>query len=95
MPRPATGATPALRPTLEWYPVGRILLWIAGFAALTTMAALLTLGTDAAAITGALRRGLLRILGRRRGLRAAGDIEQWIDALVTHRAAGAPRSSRC
>ena len=48
---------------LEWYPVGRILLWIAGFAALTTMAALLTLGTDAATITGTLRRGLLRIFG--------------------------------
>ena len=42
----------ARRPLLEWYPVGRILLWIAGFAALTTMAVLLTLGTDAATITG-------------------------------------------
>src|SRR6266566_8477445 len=37
-------------PDLEWYPVGRILLWVSGFAALTTIAALLTLGTDAAAI---------------------------------------------
>ncbi len=54
-PRRATGLRP-WRPTLEWYPVGRILLWIAGFAALTTMAALLTLGTDADAITGTLRR---------------------------------------
>src|SRR5258708_36672715 len=36
---------------LEWYPVGRILLWISGFAALTTMAALLTLGTDGVTIT--------------------------------------------
>ena len=62
------GASP-VAPALEWYPVGRILLWIAGFAALTTMAALLTLGTDAATITGALRRGLLRIIGSaRRGL---------------------------
>ena len=50
---------------LEWYPVGRILLWTAGFAALTTMAALFTLGGDAATITGALRRGLLRIIGAR------------------------------
>ena len=41
------GAAP-VAPELEWYPIGRILLWIAGFAALTTMAALLTLGTDAA-----------------------------------------------
>src|SRR5258708_34861909 len=36
------GAAP-VAPDLEWYPVGRILLWIAGFAALTTMATLLTL----------------------------------------------------
>jgi len=28
---------------MEWYPVGRILLWIAGFAMLTTIAAMLTL----------------------------------------------------
>jgi hypothetical protein len=48
------GAAPAA-PVLEWYPVGRILLWIAGFAVLTTMAALLTLGSDAASITGAMR----------------------------------------
>jgi hypothetical protein len=75
------GAAPAA-PVMEWYPVGRILLWITGFAALTTMAALLTLGSDAATITGALRRGLLRILGPR-GTAAGGETEQWIDALVT------------
>ena len=74
------GAAPAA-PALEWYPVGRILLWIAGFAALTTMAALLTLGSDADTITGALRSGLMRILGAARcGI--AGDIERWVDALV-------------
>src|SRR3954453_22559020 len=43
---------PSAEPQLEWYPVGRILLWIAGFATLTTIAALLTLGTDADTITG-------------------------------------------
>src|SRR3954454_19116012 len=37
------GAAPAA-PAMEWYPIGRILLWTAGFAALTTMAALFTLG---------------------------------------------------
>jgi len=75
------GASP-IAPALEWYPVGRILLWISGFAALTTMAALLTLGTDAAAITGAMRRGLLRIIGPRDAA-STGETEQWIDALVT------------
>jgi Predicted membrane protein (DUF2232) len=78
---PGNGAAPGA-PVLEWYPVGRILLWIAAFAALTTMAALLTLGTDAATITGAMHRGLLRIFGSR-GTASTGEAEQWIDALVT------------
>ena len=76
----ANGAAP-VAPDLEWYPVGRILLWISGFAVLTTMAAMLTLGTDAAAITGALRRGLLRIIGPRDAA-STGETEQWVDALV-------------
>ncbi|HEY2210526.1 MAG TPA: DUF2232 domain-containing protein [Bradyrhizobium sp.] len=75
------GASP-VAPALEWYPVGRILLWITGFAALTTIAALLTLGSDAATITGALRRGLMRIIGPRDAA-STGETEQWIDALVT------------
>ena len=75
------GASP-VAPALEWYPVGRILLWITGFAALTTMAALLTLGTDAATITGALRRGLMRIIGPRDAA-STSEIEHWVDALVT------------
>ena len=81
MPSTGNGASPPA-PDLEWYPVGRILLWIAGFAVLTTFAALLTLGTDAATITGSLRRGLLRILGPRDAA-SSGEIEQWVDALVT------------
>jgi hypothetical protein len=76
------GAAP-VAPIMEWYPVGRILLWTAGFAALTTMAALFTLGSDAATISGALRRGLLRIMGMRDAAPGAGDTEQFIDAMVT------------
>src|SRR5260221_2640503 len=75
------GAAP-VAPDLEWYPVGRILLWISGFAALTTMAALLTLGTDPVATPGALRRGLLRMLGPRE-VSSTGEAEQWIDVVVT------------
>jgi hypothetical protein len=78
---PGNGASP-VAPDLEWYPVGRILLWISGFAVLTTMAALLTLGADAATILSALRRGLLRIIGARAAA-SAGETEQWVDALVT------------
>lgn len=85
--RPAEPATPvgvnapAAEPELEWYPVGRLLLWIAGFAALTTIAALLTLGTDAETITGALRRGLMRLL-RSTTAQASGDLDQFVDLLV-------------
>ena len=78
---PANGAAPA-EPQIEWYPVGRILLWIAGFATLTTIAALLTLGSDAEGITSALRRGLLRIL-RAADQEPGGETDQFIDALVT------------
>ncbi|MGY4569940.1 MULTISPECIES: hypothetical protein [Bradyrhizobium] len=68
-------------PTLEWYPVGRILLWIAAFAIITTTAALLTLGSDADTVTGALRRGLLKVLGTGEGL-PSGEIERLVDVLV-------------
>eukprot|EP01035_Chromulina_nebulosa_P067354 gene67354-92280_t len=79
---PASTGTGAIAPQIEWYPVGRLLLWIAGFAALTTMAALLTLGTDGASIMGALKRGLLRIMGPRDGKPGSGDVDALIDALV-------------
>jgi len=68
-------------PDLEWYPVGRILLWIAAFAALTTMAALLTIGTDTATIVGAMHRFLLRVFDLQETALTA-EATQWIDALV-------------
>jgi hypothetical protein len=70
----------ATAPATEWYPIGRLLLWTAGFAAFTTMAALLTLGTDGDTIVASLTRALTRILGSRGG--SAGDSEQIINALV-------------
>src|SRR5260370_30655975 len=78
------GAAPAA-PDLEWYPLGRILLWIAGFAALTTMAALFTFGTDAASITGALREFFLQSVQIMAPHDAAptGESERLIDAIVT------------
>lgn len=70
----------ATAPVTEWYPIGRLLLWTAGFAAFTTMAALLTLGTDGDTIVASLTRALTRILGSRGS--SAGDSEQIINALV-------------
>jgi Predicted membrane protein (DUF2232) len=77
---PGNDAAP-VAPDLEWYPVGRILLWIAGFATLATMAALLSLGTDGSAIASTLRQGLLRMFSAQ-GAGSSGEIEQFIDAMV-------------
>jgi hypothetical protein len=46
---------------LNWYPVGRMLVWTAGFASLTTAGALLTLGTDVATITAVMRNSLTHL----------------------------------
>lgn len=78
----ASGDGTSPEPQLEWYPVGRILLWIAGFATLVTCAALLTLGTDATTITEGLRRGLTRILAAVVAPSPA-ELDQWAEALVT------------
>ncbi|MBB4364518.1 hypothetical protein GGD65_005578 [Bradyrhizobium sp. CIR18] len=84
----APDATAPAEPELEWYPVGRILLWLAGFATLTTLAALLTLGTDAETIIGTLRRGLMRLL-RATDPQSSGEAGQFVDALVRIAPAGA------
>jgi hypothetical protein len=68
--------------TIEWYPVGRIIAWTAGLATLTTIAALLTLGTDGAAITAGLRSGLMKVLGER-GTTPQVDAEQLVNALAS------------
>jgi hypothetical protein len=85
--RPVTsGHAPSVSPSaavpaVEWYPLGRVLLWITVFASLSTMAALLTLGTDAASIIDALRQFMLRILEQRDAAVAA-DTERLIDSLI-------------
>jgi len=86
------GAAPPAPPAMEWYPTGRLLLWIAGFGVLSTMATLLTLGSDAATITDTLRAGLLRILSP--SVASSGDeINQRIDAAVMIAPAAAANSA--
>jgi len=77
---PSVSPSPSA-PAVEWYPLGRILLWITVFASLSTMAALLTLGTDAASIVDALRQFMLRLLEQRDAAVAA-DTERLIDSLI-------------
>jgi hypothetical protein len=47
---------------LEWYPVGRVLVWILVFATIITATTLLTMGTDAAAIQSTIRKGWVELL---------------------------------
>ncbi|WP_315832327.1 DUF2232 domain-containing protein [Bradyrhizobium prioriisuperbiae] len=81
--KPADGSPEAAQPILEWYPPGRLLAWLAAFASLTTITALLSLGYDATSITDVLKRGLTRMLGMRdsSGIDAA-DADKVITMLV-------------
>lgn len=63
--RPLAGGvagTDAAPLQVEWYPLGRILLWIAALATLLTAGSLFSLGSDASAISDAMRRGFAKVL---------------------------------
>jgi magnesium-transporting ATPase (P-type) len=62
--RPLVSSAPAADDAgaIDWYPVGRILLWIVAFSTVMTMAALLTLGFDGVAIGEMIRSGLASML---------------------------------
>jgi Predicted membrane protein (DUF2232) len=47
---------------LEWYPVGRILLWIVAFATMATAATLLVMGSDGPSIRETMRSGWAEFL---------------------------------
>jgi hypothetical protein len=61
-PLPKDAAIADSDDAIEWYPLGRILLWIVGFATIITVATLLMMGTDAAAIQATIRKGWLDLL---------------------------------
>lgn len=67
---------------IEWYPVGRLVLWAAVFAVLTTASALFTLGSDEASITATLKQGLTRIMGIRADSPVSPETDRVLDALV-------------
>jgi Predicted membrane protein (DUF2232) len=80
--RPAVAhSTPDAAPDghdLEWYPIGRLLLWIMAFATLATFALLLTRGGDAASIAESLKHDLEQLLA---AFAVSAD-DQVVDALV-------------
>jgi hypothetical protein len=75
-------ATTAPSP-LDWYPPGRLLLWIAAFASLTTISALLSLGLDISTVTEVLRRGLTRIFAAQDATGDSADTDKLVTLLVT------------
>ena len=72
-----------IAPALDWYPVGRILIWAVVFASITTFCALLTLGGDDTAINAGLRRGLEVVMGGRIEDSAQGERQRVLDILVS------------
>jgi len=84
-PLAADVARPHDAAPVEWYTVGRILLWIVIFAAMTTTATLLTLGSDGATITATMRAALVSLLESAGATLA----DRRIDALVAIAPAGA------
>jgi Predicted membrane protein (DUF2232) len=68
-------------PAVEWYPIGRLVLWIATSAILITTAYLLTMGTDAATIADTIRARMLQLLGRN-FTTSSDEIGQRLDAVV-------------
>jgi hypothetical protein len=79
--RESGGRAPSAQDNIEWYPIGRILLWIAVIAILSSFASWLVIGKDDASIAAALRSGLTKVLSTRDGL-TSGDIERLADAFV-------------
>jgi Predicted membrane protein (DUF2232) len=78
--RPVTAETAGSEQaaTLEWYPVGRILLWIVALAVIATVATLLALGSDGPAIQQAMRSAWVQFL-QSAGITAT---DRRLDALV-------------
>jgi hypothetical protein len=74
---------PGATAVLDWYPTGRLLVWLAVFASTITLIAMLTLGWDAETIDASLRQVLSRIFAARNEGVPAGDIDQVINVIVS------------
>jgi hypothetical protein len=91
VPNITSGESAATPPAsvMEWYPPGRLLLWIAGIAALLAFVILLTIGTDSEAIAAAMKGGFSRMV-RLFALRGFAFDEGVIDTMVAIAPAGVP-----
>jgi hypothetical protein len=91
VPHAATDGNGAAPPahTMEWYPSGRLLLWVAAIAGLLAFMTLLTIGTDAEAIAAAMKRGFARMV-RMFALRGVAIDDGVIEAMTSIAPAGFP-----
>jgi hypothetical protein len=67
-PAPAGNGASAPVVAMEWYPTGRLLLWIAGIGALLALLSLLRIDTDPEAVTAAMKKefaGAIRVFAQR------------------------------
>lgn len=60
-PAPAANGTTASPAVMEWYPTGRLLLWIAGIGAVHALWSLLRIGSDPETIAAAMKSGFARV----------------------------------
>jgi Predicted membrane protein (DUF2232) len=75
--------------TIDWYPIGRLVLWAAAIGAVLVISAVLSFGMDKAAFQAALRAALEQAVGLQTGAPSGGpepinraDVERLIDILV-------------
>ncbi|MGQ0683196.1 hypothetical protein [Bradyrhizobium sp.] len=88
---PASSGNGAAPPAsaMEWYPTGRLLLWMTGITALLAFVTLLSIGSDAESIAAAMKKGFARMvrLFAARGVAVDDDI---IDKMAALAPAGVP-----
>jgi hypothetical protein len=77
------GSSPAPADALEWYPLGRLLLWIGAFAFLiVTIGVLLMVGSDYESVAKGLRSALGRMLSARGAAAPNTDTDQVLDVVA-------------
>lgn len=85
--RPVAAADNTGKPELEWYPLGRLVIWSAALAALAVVVAILAFGTDAETFRrnfGGALSSLMRIDAANPSLRFPGGVtpQEMVDFMV-------------
>ena len=82
--RPASAAGNGAAPAVEWYPVGRLVLWAAIIGAIIVLVAVPNFGTDKESFQAGLRNAFERAIQLQTPAQTAGrqDVDKLIDILV-------------